>query len=597
MKVKTPIDIPARSAKPSAPASGDMRLSVDSAGAMYLQDSTGNEMAIRQGVYINHIGEPGKRGFGQGICPSDVIAKANAIYGFSKIVSLNGTFDINSANYGNYQIVDDESIMVWIPFFWQKKNADNTGDVKYEGYFADEAAANAAGYSVPRGFIDGGVIQRGIFIDKYKPSLTGIYSGDLNINGSNIDKGCASSIKGGNPISSSAESLRKRDGEMDNHYAGSFSNCYQYNSDAPPENNYSGAIRAARSRGLIFHCVTIFSGELIRLLTHVHKQAAIGTLHCAWNDIAPAEPRGNNNYGVDYYDSGVIYAPCDDFYWGNKTSPMEARKNGGGTPFAKTTHNGQDCGICIDCNQWEFQPGVTAKVESAQAIVSITRATQVVVTVTDAAATNSNYANGKPVMILGSLTGEWATLLKNKFFTISDISGNTFKIKDKDGNYVNSAALSAAYSSGLTSTTGKFYILSEYTKMTDVTGGNTLGTDLWGATGINAMYEEIDVDFNGPVGGQYGNGSNQVFSGEVNRTTNAYKLSAAGLPMNRLSYGSGTAIMGSDYCYSYLVNELAPLAFGAWNYGPYAGVGARYWGDFRAFSNRGVSFRCGLFIG
>jgi len=595
MKVKTPIDIPARSAKPTAPATGDMRLSVDSAGAIYLEDSTGNEVVLRQGVQINHIGEPGKRGFGQGICPADIIAMYETLYGSSKLVSMNGTYDINSPNYGNYQFQRDGSIMVWIPFFWQKKNADNTGDVKHEGYFANEAAANAAGYSVPRGFIDGGIIQRGVFIDKYKPSLTGITFADLDTYGSAYDKGTASSIKGGNPISSSAESLRLISSGEDNHYAGSFSNCSRY-SDPAPANNLGGAIAAAKSRGQEFHALTVFSGELMRFLSQIHKQTAIGTLHCAWNDITPAEPRGNNNYGVDYYDSGVTYAQCDDNFWGYKSAPMEARKCGGGTPFAKTTHNGQDCGICIDCNQWEFQPGVTSKVETAQAIVSITRASQAVLAVTNAAATNSNYANGKPVMILGSLSGEWAALFQDKIFTISDLSGNTFKIKDKTGSYVNSAALSVAYSSGLTSTTGKFYVLKESVTMWHVSALDSM--EPYGGTGGFAdMYEEIDIDFNGVFLQQVGNGSNQVFSGETSRTTNAYKQASAGIPMNKFSYGAGTALMGYDYFYMYIMNELAGIAYGTWFDNQYSGIGAHAWHGFRTASMRYVSFRCGLFIG
>jgi len=583
-----------RAAKPGSPGAGIRRISLDTEGRIFVLDSTGNEVMLQTGTLVNHIGEPGKRGFGVGICPPELLGAYNALHPGEEILPINGTYDISSSNYGNYKVSHDGSIITWVPFGWQKKNADNTGDIKPEGYFIDEAAANTAGYSVPRVYINGGKINRGIFLDKYKPSLTGITASDLDGSGSLANKGVASSIKLGNPISSSAESKRLNPG-TDNLYAGSFSNC-RANSKSPAD-NYSGAIDAIKSRGSSYHAMGLFAAEWLRFMSQVHKQAAIGTANCAWNGVSPSEPRGNNYYGVDYYDNGVTYAACDDGYWGAKNAPMEARKNGGGTPFNKTTHNGQDSGICLDANQWEFLPGVTCITESAQAIAAITREAQAVVTVTDAAAANSNYANGKPVMIGGSLTGEWAALLKDKFFTISDISGNTFKLKNKAGAYVDSSALTADYSSGLTSLTGKFYMLKESVDLKNVTSGTSLATDLWGATGVAAMYDEIDIDFCGGFDVRYGNGANQVFSGEVNRALNAYKVSAAGLPMNKDSYGSGTALMGYDYCYIYMVNQLAPLGFGAWDSSAGAGVGARLWDNIRLYANRSVSFRGGLFIG
>lgn len=584
-----------RAAKPGNPASGVRRISIDTEGRIYVQDSTGNEVVLSTGTLINHIGQPGKLGFGVGICPPELLGAYNALHPGEEILPINGTYDITSSNYGNYKVSHDGSIIVWNPYGWQKKNADNTGDIKPEGYFKDEAAANAAGYSVPRVFINDGVIQRGIFLDKYKPSLTGITASDLDGSGSLANKGVASSIKLGNPISSSAESKRLNPG-TDNLYAGSFSNCRA--NGKTPADIYAGAIDAIKSRGDEYHVMAVFAAEWLRFVTQVHKQAAIGTANCAYNGITPSEPRGNNYYGVDYYDSGVTYLVYDDAYWGGKTAPGEARKSGGGTPFNKTTHNGQDSGIAIDANLYEFLPGVTCIAESAQAITAITRAAQAVVTITNAAAANANYVDGKPVQIGGSLTGEWATLLKDKIFTISDISGNTFKLKNKAGAYVDTSALTADYASGLTSLTGKFYVLKESVDLKVVTPGTTLATDLWGATGVAAMYDEIDIDFCGDFAQRFGNGANQVYSGATDRTSNAYKLSAAGLPMNKDSYSSGgSALMGYDYNYIYIANQLAPLGFFFWYYTTHAGVGARSWTFHRGHSLRYVSFRGGLFIG
>ena len=583
-----------RAVKPGSPGAGIRRLSLDAEGRIFVLDSTGNEVMLQTGTLVNHIGEPGKRGFGVGICPPELLGAYNALHPGEEVLPINGTYDISSSNYGNYKVSHDGSILVWNPMAWGKKNADNTGDIKPEGYFKDEAAANAAGYFLPRVFINGSRINRGIFLDKFKPSLTGITASDLDGSGSLANKGVASSIKLGNPISSDGGMKRLNPG-TDNLYAGSFSNC-RANGKSPAD-IYAGSVDAIKSRGASYHVMTIFAAEWLRFVTQIHKQAAIGTANCAFNGVSPSEPRGNNYYGVDYYDSGVTYAACDDAYWSSKTAPGEARKCGGGTPFNKTTHNGQDSGVAIDCNLYEFLPGVTSIAESAQAIAAITRAAQAVVTVTDAVAVNSNYANRKPVQIGGSLTGEWATLLKDKIFTISDLSGNTFKLKNKAGAYVDTSALTADYANGLTSITCKFYILKESVDLKNVTSGVSLATDLWGATGVAAMYDEIDVDFCGQFGVLYGNGSNQVFSGAVDRTSNAYKVSAAGLPMSKDSYGPGTALMGNDYCYIYILNQLAPLGFFNWHNISYAGVGARYWHNSRYYSTRSVSFRGSLLIG
>jgi len=550
----------------------------------------------RRKAKVNDIGIPGGIGFGVGICPLGLLASYNSANPTEPINPMSGYDDPASENYGNYKVGHDGSIIVWNPFGWAKKNADNTGDVKPEWYFTDETAANAAGYFLPRVFINGGAVQRGVFIDKYKPSLTGVTAAELDSSGSLANKGIASSIKLGNPIGSAADTLRKLVTGSDNLYAGCFANC-RFNSKTPT-NTLGGGIDAIKSRGASYHVMTAFAGEWIRFIQKIHQQAAVGTTLCAWNGITPAEPRGNNNYGVDYYDTGVTYQACDDQYWGTRTPPMEARKSGGGIPFNKTTHNGQNCGICIDANQWEFLLGISSLAEAAQNIVSITREAEAVFTITNAAATNSNYANGKPVQIAGTKTGEWATLLKNIIFTISDLSGNTFKLKNKTGAYVNTSALTADYDTGLTTITGKFYVLKESVDVKNITSGTSGATDHWGATGLAAMFDEIDIDMCGAFAMQLGNGSNQVFSGETDRTNAAYKLSQAGIPMNKDAYSAaGSAVFGYDYNYINIVSNVALLGFGGWNDTSHAGPGARAWTNYRTNTNRYNSVRGGLFIG
>lgn len=589
-------DFTDQASDPASPSASVHRMFSDSVGQIYVKDSAGSKLMLSPGTKINHIGLAGQLGYGVGICPPDLLSAYNTANAAKEIRSMNGTFDINSDNYGNYYVSHDNSIIVWVPFFWAKIGTDNVVTTKPGGDYVDETAANAAGYFLPRGFINGGLIKRGVFMDKYAPSLTGVTAATLDASGSLANNGIMSSIKSANPISSAADTLRKLVTGTDNLYAGSFANC-RANSKTPAD-AYYGGIDAVKSRGDSYHIMTAFERQIIWLLTKAHQAAAVGTTFCAWNGVAPYAPKGNNNYGADYNDSACTFAACTDAYWGAKTGSMEARKTGGANVFAKTTHNGQNSGICdINGNQWMFLMGITCIAESAQAITGITRAAEAVITVTNAAAARSNYANGKPVMITGTLTGEWATLLKDQLFTISDLSGNTFKIKNKAGAYVNTSALSADYVNNLSSTTGKYYVLKESVDVKNITSGNSGATDHWGATGVAAMFDEITIDLCGVFASRLGSGSNQVFSGETNRTLDAYKLSAGLMCMNKSSYdGSGTTAFGNDYFYIYILNEMALLGFGYWGSTYFAGVGASVLDHTRTSTHRAVSVRGCLYL-
>ena len=580
-------DFTDQSSIPASPDAGVHRSYIDASGQVCLKDSSGNIVMLRQSL-VNNIGVPGHLGFGVGICPPDILATYNAANTTAQLLPLYGTFDINSANYGNYICSLDASIMVWLPFAWVKRNP---WDVKPKDYFATEAAANTAGYMTPRCMINAGVVLKGVFVDKYKPSLTGITAADLDASGSLANKGILSSIQGGNPISSSSDTKRKLVTGSDNLYAGSFANC-RTNGQSPSDIS-AGGIDAVKSRGSNYFAMSVFIRAYIFDLVMAHQAGASGNTLAAWNAVSPYFPKGNNNYGADYNDAGVTFPACTDAYWGAKPTTMEARKNGGGTPFSRTTHNGQESGVSdINGNQYELMTGLTCIAEAGNSVVSITRAAEAVVTITNAAAARANYANGSPIMITGTAAAEWNTLLQSKIFTISDLAGNTFKIKNKAGAYVSSAALSADYTTGFTSTTGKFYVLKESVDMKSITSGNSLATDHWGATGVAAMYDEIAPDLCGDIGSRMGSGTNIVFSSETNRALNDYKVGSCLLCKSKLSYDiSGLAAYGNDYYYIYIVNDLAPLAFSNWSDGTNAGVGASNLYGIRASSYAIVSVR------
>ena len=269
---------------------------------------------------VNDIGIAGSAGFGVGICPT-------LPAGFTPLDSYNQPY---SDNYGNYQY-QDGSIMVWIPAFYYKEGSGSNGlavnviDIKKYSYFADVATANTAGYALHRAFYDGGAIQSGVFVDKYKCSN---------------NNGIASSIKNGIPVSSNA---------ANNPYSVCTAN------GQTPAQFYYGAINAAKSRGNNFFVKSIFINNAIEKLSRAHGQASSSTTYCAWYHLTYNFPKGcNNNALGDANDTSLLFVT---------TGYSTANRTGSANMFAKTTHNGQNCGIAdVNGTIWEVSLGFVTDV-------------------------------------------------------------------------------------------------------------------------------------------------------------------------------------------------------------------------------------------
>lgn len=271
----------------------------------------------------NQIGVPGQRGFGVGICPGPVPAGLGGLLGHN---------DQASDNYGNYQYTDG-SVMVWVPAFFYKIGTGangltlNTVSIQPFSAYADVATANAAGYALHRAFYDGGAIQPGFFFDKYITSNNG---------------GVASSLRNGIVLSSGQR--------------GSLSTAVYSALNGAPANNLGGSIAAAKTRGSNFFAASQFQRAALALLSLAHAQASTSTTYCAWYHATNNFPKGNNNNALgDTNDSAILYVAD-----GNGTYPG-CGKTGSANLFARTTHNGQNCGIA-DLNGivWEFSPGMTS---------------------------------------------------------------------------------------------------------------------------------------------------------------------------------------------------------------------------------------------
>ena len=289
----------------------------------------------------NNIGTPAGQGFGVGACPSGSLPS-----GFS---ALSGSADPASDNYGNYQF-QDNSIMVYIPkFYYRIGHADNPTygtygvnsiDVKSIYDYTTRVAAEAAGYALHRAFIDGGAEKDGFFFDKYKASKNAWGEGYI-----------ASSIQNGNPISTASTHNPIADLTA---CAGDY--YYETINAAHARDGVDGAVNASS----IFHVASRFQYSALAILSMAHGQASSATTYCAWYDATYNFPKGLNNNqapsggtisNADCNDSSISYT-SDGF--------SNCGKTGSGTPFAKTTHNGQNSGVA-DLNglMWEVTLGVT----------------------------------------------------------------------------------------------------------------------------------------------------------------------------------------------------------------------------------------------
>jgi hypothetical protein len=275
---------------------------------------------VAQPFGFDDIGEQGKIAFG--------VSKASVLPdGFSE---MEGTRIKGHENYGNYMYLDG-SIMCWIAMFYYRWGhvdspryvtyGPNACDVLPKYTFSSPESAAAEGWSVHRAFYDDGKLKDGFFIDKFQCSN---------------NTGIASSVKNGDPLSSSAAN-------------NPFSSL-----TGRPASNYAGAIDAIKTRGADFFVTTVFVQRALSLLSMAHAQAATSTGACAWYDAAGVSnfPKGNNSNSLrDVNDLDVLYTG---------TGYLNAGKTGSAVPFNKTTHNGQASGVAdLNGNMYEICIGLT----------------------------------------------------------------------------------------------------------------------------------------------------------------------------------------------------------------------------------------------
>ena len=514
---------------------------------LFIGDGTRNYLIGNLGEGgINLIGVAGNAGFGVGVCPPCKLPT-----GMSPMA---GTYDVFDINYGNYQYADG-SVMVWIPKFYYLISGNNITIKGIERY-PTTALANADGYALHRVFIDGGVEKDGFFVDKYMISKNAWGTGYIG-----------SSLKNGLPISTAA---------AHNPITGLTACAGNYYYEMIKAAHARDGVNGAENASSIFSCCSRFIYAALAMLALAHAQASTSTTYCAWYNATYNYPKGcNNNALKDVDDTEVTY--ITDGY-------SNCGKTGSATPFAKTTHNGQNCRVA-DLNglMYEISIGATC-IAASKNITGASKANPCVITIA-----SHGYATGDMVQIEG-IVG--MTQLNGKLYKITEgVDGNSFSL---DG--IDSSAYTD-YVSGGTSIKGVFYVAKSATAMKNFTSGNAAATDHWGATGCAAMMDALSAatvasmfKSGNTFAMYYGSGANQVLDEAVSGE-NWVKTGLGAIKSGAAIDGTGTNQFGKDYYYQYIMNELCLLSCGHWAHSAAAGVWAVSWNTSRADSGDYVGGR------
>lgn len=199
--------------------------------------------------------------------------------------------------------------------------------------------------------------------------------------------------------------------------------------------------------------------------------------------------------------------------------------------------------------------------------------------------------NDGTIAYVGDGNGTYAGAAKTgsaNFFAKTTHNGQNNGVADLNGNFY-------SIELGFTSNGTNFYLLNTAVDVATITGGNTLATDAWGATGLAAMYTSLGATWESLTASS----SNKTFgsaSQVLSEATsgNAWAAAGAGIPL--LAGVGGSNQFGNDGLYDYRPNELCVVSGGSWYNGAIAGVWFLSLSAVRSFSSYSVGFRSASYL-
>lgn len=501
--------------KVSAVADDLANIDIIAANMDAIENLSTNIDEIMDGI-VYTIGVPGEIGFGVSPARKEIYEK----YG---MIPFEGHTSMTSPNRGKYLHAASGSTFYYIPKHYYKTTIN-------ENLFSD---VPLVGYVLDRSFINAGVEIEGVFV--------------FGFGGSN-NAGKLSARQGYDPVSTNSahNPISALTGT--------------------PSNTYGGAYKAVKSCDANACVTPIWVRRMLARLAIAHGKAATTQTACAYIDVNPKHPKGNNNNALkDVNDTSVTFT---------SSGYSNCALTGSGIPFAKTTHNGQECGIAdLNGNMYDVCSGLTYKARTGATGTSGTNAVALVA---------HGYTAGQKIAF-GGTPSTGATYNTALYIVDTVVDADNFTLTTNLER--NILATDGIY-------TGKtFYVLKESVDITAILDDSTTaGT---GAYDIN-LYEQIDLSdviFDDSGWTYLGNTTNQVFGFSADRNSATYKRASIGIPLATGVSAGGTTEFGNDGLYRYLRHDLAVIAGGTWHNSSHAGVGYVGLGDTRTTSTHSVGVR------
>ena len=268
-------------------------------------------------------------GFGAGVAYMPTIAASLGL------TAMDGASERTHENFGNF-VDSRNNVFVCIPMMYYKADTNTRIDelmgvpkveVSYiakDGYAPFYAFKKSNGEYVPCVFVSKYIMSKG---SDNKPAF----------------------VKNGDPVSSNA----------------SYNGIQQFSGVEAKNTGFFTAIRMLGSNYCLHYAALRF---VYYMVAEAHKQKAIlrfgsrskvPSSICAYLDIAPYYPKGNNTNWGDADDTSLKYTRAGSGTY--QSSSYGVGKTGSANNLAKTTFNGQKCGIAdMGGNMWEVDGGYIA---------------------------------------------------------------------------------------------------------------------------------------------------------------------------------------------------------------------------------------------
>lgn len=431
-----------------------------------------------------NIGVAGTMGFGVAAIKDELLPS-----GYTK---LTGHTDVAHPNYGAVMDVNG-SVFYYIPPHYKKMvgNEIHISVVALSGYVKSRAF-----YDSPFGFL-------------FSAYLMG------NIGGKLVSKQFSDPV--------SVNSLHNPIGSL----------------NSAPSNTYGGFIDACKSSG--YKTPTLFEWTVIQDLALAQSQSGASSALCAYNDVAPFFPKGNNDNALRDTDDTSLTFTASGY--------SNCALTGSASNKAKTTHNGQNCGIAdVNGNMFKIVTGLTFLAKTGATCANGG---------TSISMPSHGLAVGD-VIYFGEAPTSGSTYNTGAYTVAAVADGNNFTVGTALSREI--VASDGVYSPRY------FRILKASVNANTLTSENILDDSLYDLLDLTGV-----VDSN--IGSVYfGNGANQVLHFSTDTNSKEYDMANCGIPASSGVSAVGTTSFGNDYIYKFLRHGLVPLVGGNWTSTANAGV-------------------------